>query len=390
MILSFLLMVVVNTSPLLYSLCWFAIPFSLATSLGLAAIALLLPLTSSEAGAGLVPPAVATHLLGTGGAVLILILIFMAITSTGSAESIAVASLVSYDVYREYFNPEATGEQILNVSRIVVVVFGLVMGALAILLNYIGLNLGWVYLFMGVWIGSAVVPLWNMLNWKKASGTGAIVAAWTGLVLAVIGWTSAAKVQSGTVSVATLGTNEVMLSGNLIAIVSSGVIHYLWSVFIDPQDFDFSQLNDRIKLVEQDTRGLTADERNPELLEQTEVWIKNRGYALTFVLIFAWPLLSIPFGVFTPAYFAFWVLISVAWGFAAAMVMTALPLLESTEDIGKVLFGIYVVLTSGHKPEDADEHHVVEKKLDDSEDETVEKPETVVEKGDEVEMAEEP
>ncbi len=180
-------MVVVNTSPLLYSLCWFAIPFSLATSLGLAAIALLLPLTSSEAGAGLVPPAVATHLLGTGGAVLILILIFMAITSTGSAESIAVASLVSYDVYREYFNPEATGEQILNVSRIVVVVFGLVMGALAILLNYIGLNLGWVYLFMGVWIGSAVVPLWNMLNWKKASGTGAIVAAWTGLVLAVIG-----------------------------------------------------------------------------------------------------------------------------------------------------------------------------------------------------------
>lgn len=33
-----------------------------------------------------------------------------------------------------------------------------------------GLNLGWVYLFMGVVIGSAVIPLWNMMTWDKASG----------------------------------------------------------------------------------------------------------------------------------------------------------------------------------------------------------------------------
>ena len=30
-----------------------------------------------------------------------------------------------------------------------------------ILLNVMGLNLGWVYLFMGVVIGSSVIPLWN-------------------------------------------------------------------------------------------------------------------------------------------------------------------------------------------------------------------------------------
>ena len=33
-----------------------------------------------------------------------------------------------------------------------------------------GLNLGWVYLFMGVVIGSAVIPLWNMMTWDNASG----------------------------------------------------------------------------------------------------------------------------------------------------------------------------------------------------------------------------
>ena len=98
----------------------------------------MLPITSNEAGSGLVPPAVAAYLLGDIGAVLILIMLFMAIVSTGSAESIAVSSLVSYDIYREYMNPEATGAQILFVSRVVIVGYGLVMGAFAIILQTIG------------------------------------------------------------------------------------------------------------------------------------------------------------------------------------------------------------------------------------------------------------
>merc|ERR1719253_468645 len=207
---------------LLGGICWFAIPFSLATSLGLASTALMLPIDAGEAGSGLVPPAVADHLLGQAGSALILIMLFMAIVSTGSAESIAVSSLIAYDIYREYFNPEAIGKQILMVSRIVIVAFGIFMGLFSILLKVIGLNLGWVYLFMGICIGSAVIPLWNMMTWDKASGKGAVIAAWSGLCLAVAGWLIGAKIQSDEISVATLGTNEVMLSGNLIAILSSG------------------------------------------------------------------------------------------------------------------------------------------------------------------------
>ena len=117
---------------LLGGICWFAIPFSLATSLGLASTALMLPINSGEAGSGLVPPAVADHLMGTPGAVAVLVMLFMAIVSTGSAESIAVSSLVAYDIYREYINPEATGKQILWVSRVVIVCFGIFMGLFAV------------------------------------------------------------------------------------------------------------------------------------------------------------------------------------------------------------------------------------------------------------------
>ncbi|KAK9135497.1 hypothetical protein Syun_014827 [Stephania yunnanensis] len=54
---------------LLCGLVWFAVPFSLATSLGLAALALDLPITANEASHGIVPPAAATALMGNGGSI---------------------------------------------------------------------------------------------------------------------------------------------------------------------------------------------------------------------------------------------------------------------------------------------------------------------------------
>jgi SSS family transporter len=353
---------------LLGGVCWFAIPFSLATSLGLASTALMLPINSSEAGAGLVPPAVADHLLGPAGSVLILVMLFMAIVSTGSAESIAVSSLVAYDVYREYINPDATGKQILFVSRVVIVCFGVFMGLFSIVLNVIGLNLGWVYLFMGIVIGSAVIPLWNMMTWDKASGKGAVIAAWSGLALALIGWLVGAKIQSGSITVANLGTNQVMLSGNLIAILSSGLIHYVYSKFIDPQNFDFATLDTNIHLVEQDLSGLGAEQQDKNELRRAKRWITRRGYLLTFILIIVWPLLSIPAQVFSESYFAFWVLVSIAWGFGAAIVISILPLWESQSEIGRVFSGMFNYFTG--RRGDAAEHYAEEtppKTVDDPE-----------------------
>lgn len=346
-------------------LCWFSIPFALATSLGLASTALMLPITADEAGAGLVPPAVATHLLGSGGSILILIMLFMAIVSTGSAESIAVSSLVAYDVYRTYMNPDATGEQILKVSRIVIVVFGLFMGAFSIALYYMGLNLGWVYLFMGVMIGSAVIPLWNLMTWDKASGKGAIIAAWGGLVLALTGWLIGAKVQSGSISVANLGTDQVMLSGNLIAIISSGIIHYIYSRFVENETYDFSKLNENIELVEQDLSGLGEEEQDPVILKAAYKWVARRGWFLTFVLIILWPVLTIPAQVFSQSYFSFWVLISIIWGFGAATIVTLLPLMESSTEIFQALDGLKNIMMG--KPAQAASEAPAVKEIHDSE-----------------------
>ena len=49
-------------------------------------------------------------------------------TSSGSAELIAVSSLFTYDGYRHYVNPRATGKQLLIVSKIMILCYTVLMG----------------------------------------------------------------------------------------------------------------------------------------------------------------------------------------------------------------------------------------------------------------------
>ena len=58
-----------------------------------------------------------------------------AVTSAGSAELIAVSSLFTYDAYRHYFKPNATGKELLLVSKIMILVFTVVMGTPSFLLR---------------------------------------------------------------------------------------------------------------------------------------------------------------------------------------------------------------------------------------------------------------
>merc|ERR1712176_1244967 len=316
---------------ILGGMVWFTIPFALATSLGLTGVALQLPISASEAGSGLVPPAVATHLFGSFGSVMMAVMLFMAITSTGSAEGIAVSSIVAYDIYKTYINPQATGYQILMVSKVVIVVFGGTMGLLAVALNHMGLNLGWVYQFMGNAIGSAVVPLWNLLMWKKANATGAICAAWGGMVLALTTWIVVCQAEFGEVTVDNLGTLNPNLAGNIVALGSSALIHVAFSL-ASPQNYDFKSMGE-IAMMEDDRRGLDGEDYSEEYLNQAKWWIQKWGWDFTILMVIVWPVLSLPAGVFSKDYWSFWVFVSIAWAFVATFCIVTLPIYESMDAI---------------------------------------------------------
>ena len=120
-------------------------------------------------------------------------------------------------------------------------------------------------------------------------------------------------------------------------------------------------MDKHITLVEEDLRGLTAEEKDPVALRRAERWITRRGYVLTLVLIVIWPLLSIPAGVFSESYFAFWVLVAIAWGFGAALTLAILPLSESSEEINTALSGIWNYVT-GREPVQAQDPDLAEEK----------------------------
>lgn len=86
--------------------------------------------------------------MGQSGAIAMLILLFLAVTSACSAEQIAVSSLFTYDVYGVYINKKPSETQTLWVSRGAILGYSVFMGAIATAFNYIGVSMGYLYELM--------------------------------------------------------------------------------------------------------------------------------------------------------------------------------------------------------------------------------------------------
>lgn len=99
---------------LLGGLIWFAIPSTMATTTGLAYLALSTEnnthmLTHGQIDAGLVTPLIAETVLGSAGGILVLTMGAMALMSTGSGEVMAMSSIIVYDIYQTYIKPFRAG-----------------------------------------------------------------------------------------------------------------------------------------------------------------------------------------------------------------------------------------------------------------------------------------
>jgi len=326
---------------LLGGACWFAIPFTLATTMGLTAIALDVDLTPAQVQMGLVVPAAATALMGEVGAIMVLTMLFMAVTSAGSAELIAVSSLITYDIYRTYKNPNASGKKLVKVSRATIVGFGLGMGGLAVILLGMGLSLGFVYLAMGIIIGAAVIPIALTILWKKTNRVAATLGAVIGLMIAVSTWVmTAASLPEfgGVIDLASLGHNHSMLFGNVAGILSGGAIAIIGSLAAN-KTFDWNDLKEKITLVEIQADAIKAEEDEATLKKAFQFSLKGGGI-MTLVLIIAWPMPLIASGyVFDLGSYSVWVAISVIWVSVASFFIIFLPIIEARKGIAKIFTG---------------------------------------------------
>jgi len=330
---------------LLGGMCWFSIPFTLATTMGLTAVALNVQLTPEQVQLGLTVPAAASVMMGEVGAIMVLVMLFMAVTSAGSAELIAVSSLITYDVYRTYSNPAATGKQLLKVSRTVIVIFGLGMGVLAGILLGMGLSLGFVYLAMGILIGSAVIPIALTITWSKTTRSGAVAGALIGVMLALLTWTSvAASEADGVVDIGSLGGAFPMLYGNVVAILSSGFICIVISL-AQNKKYDWAEMNTHMKIVEGDMSDQVKAEiaqaaQDEETLKKAFKFSVKGGGILTIICVVIWPLpLYFSGYVFDIGFYGMWVGIAIVWVSIAAFCIICIPIWEARGGFAKVASG---------------------------------------------------
>eukprot|EP00105_Crassostrea_gigas_P021844 XP_011441136.1 PREDICTED: urea-proton symporter DUR3 [Crassostrea gigas] len=417
-------------------LCWFAIPFGLATTTSLAYIALSANqnqalLSETDVDAGLVPVVVAQKLLGRTGEFIIIIMILMAVTSTGSAEVMAVSSILVYDVYQLYLKPyrlvtDANSCILCGRSRgrmanprdrckcesmtfcnacteddkereickkaikpkYRCVTHGsfreycdylsqlknwcLLWSILAILpltiaLNLLGLSLGWVYLFMGILIGSAVIPITLCMCWERVTGNGMIAGAVSGTFLALITWLSVAATNEGGLNMdkffENTGKENAMLAGNLMGILSSGIITPAVSMLTTPHDHNRDDIWENTRDIDNPLNPWTeryAKDLNLRAAHQLDnrpsyeevhnsmrtarMLANGLSPILTVILVLIWPSLLLLVGVFDLASFKRWIYLTMTWCLCATLFIIIAPIVYETIDIRNAVKQMTVVL----------------------------------------------
>jgi len=316
--------------------------------------------------AGLPAPSAAAALLGKSGAAAVLIVLFLAVTSATSAELIAVSSILTYDVYKRYFNPAATEAQVLKVSHASVALFAIIMGLLGLIFFYIGISMGWLYTFMGVILGSAVVPIALAITWNKANKWGCIGGAIAGFIAGIVAWlVTTATLNDGVINVATSGGDYEMLAGNLAAICIGGIVASV-SSYIWPEDFNFditraiNAPSTKHTHRRDSTEGDEDEKKSKDAIETAEVendesdkdldpvglqkafrFAAWSSLALTLVMIILIPLplffSSVVYGV---AGLSAWVVVGMIWTFCSAFIVVLYPLWESRVAILQISGGI--------------------------------------------------
>ena len=80
--------------------------------------------------------------------------------------------------------------------------------------------MGYLYVMMGVIISSAVIPATLTLMWGSQNKWAATFTPPLGLACAVITWLVTAKKTCGSLDVDCTGSNNPMLAGNVVALLS--------------------------------------------------------------------------------------------------------------------------------------------------------------------------
>ena len=171
-----------------------------------------------------------------------------------SSETVATAALATYDIYKAYVNPDASSKQLVRVSHIAVIGFGLLTPCIAVGFNHAGFSVNYLITAIGIFVDAAIVPMACAILWKDQSRTAVIICPLVGSTIAIIAWLTIAYTETGEVTIASTSTVYPLVAGNMISLCSPLILVPVVSLF-QRQNFDWAAL----KQLKSD-RGAALDE----------------------------------------------------------------------------------------------------------------------------------
>lgn len=337
-------------------LCWWVIPWALGSSAGLACRALLTnpasvtypnPLSTAELNASMPVIYGLAAIFGKSGAAAGLVMLFMSVTSATSAELIAFSSITTYDVYRTYINPNATGKQLVRASHMAVVAFGIFMAALSVVFNYIGVTVGWLLSFLGILLNPEVAAVVLCLFWPKMTKFGLLVGAPLGTITGIVCWLGSTYAYADhVVNKNTVMTTEATFIGNIVSLFSGAIYIVIFSLMKpEKNSFDLNSLRDAIKVaddvdLEEEKALVLTSEDEKFLAHQSYLSLAVNSFVILGVYIVVTCALYGWGGDFSKRSFTAFMVVMMIWLLVAALLIIFFPLWQGRKTLWMIACSI--------------------------------------------------
>ncbi|OJI90057.1 hypothetical protein ABZX51_005382 [Aspergillus tubingensis] len=331
-------------------IAYFAIPWALGTIMSSLALGLentssfpTYPrrMTSTEVSNGLVLPYAAMTIAGKGGAAAVLLITFMAVTSTLSAQVIAVSSILSFDVYREYINKAASDRDIIRASHFGVIFFAAFSAGFSTMLHYVGIDLGWTLYMLGVVTCPGIFPMAFTILWRRQSRAAAILAPILGMATGIGVWLGTAQHFYGAVSVSSTGQILPCVYGT-VASAFSPIVYSVVITLVKPQRYDWAEFRkEKLGLERLDSDSdITVNGPGNEAQQtrssfdsqELKRWGRIAAFWSIATFLGHWVLWPLPmYGskyVFGKGFFTAWVIVGIIWLWITMLVAIFYPLID--------------------------------------------------------------
>jgi len=227
--------------------------------------------------------------------------------------------------------------------------------------------MGFLYLFMGVIISSAVLPACLTLLWSGQNKWAAMLSPPLGLICALIAWLVRTSVESGTLNVNTLGDNYPMLAGNVVALCSPCVFVPVLTYGLGRDYYDWKSMAAIRKGDDHDMAAaagvdleLIPGERNASEVElQAEqhklrksgriAKIMTAVLAVCLIILWPFPMFGSKY-IFSKPFFTGWVVVGIIWIFFALFGVGIFPVYEGRKSLYHNARAIFLDITGKQHP----------------------------------------